>query len=717
MSWIDEFQENLSFRLDEFQVEALESINREENLLVAAPTGAGKTIIGDAAIYYNLKKGLGNSVYYTTPIKALSNQKYNEMCATFGSENVGLITGDVVINRVAPVIIMTTEVLRNMLYSTTTDELNVKCVVLDEVHFLGDKVRGSVWEEVIIHLPLDCNIISLSATVSNLEEFGGWLNYVRGNCKVILTEKRPIPLKQLVALQGNKKSTVDILRLYENGKLNAELVRRMRAPAAPNNAFRQKGRGVVRYNAIRNSVRLPRRIEVITKLKQMDILPCIFFIFSRKGCNDAVNAMLRSGMALTTSQERAQIEDYIETEVKKKISQADYGVLDFARWKDALNRGFAAHHAGFIPVFKEAVEYLFERGIIKVVFATETLALGVNMPARSVVIEKLSKYDGTGRVNLTPGKFTQLTGRAGRRGLDKIGYAVVLNDYGLRPRDIASLASTRVYPLISSFMPGYNMALNLVHKSDIEYAKGVLLKSFAQYQLDQKFSKLKEHMDKDKSARTSKKLQRTADEGNAIASRFEKILQVLKKFDYVKGGPNVYQLTNKGKILKNLYCEHVLVLMECIERDVFQKLNPTEFVSILSCFISVSRGSQLHILRAKKVPGGENSKLFKSLAELLNVYKKVCQVEMHAKIRTKSDEVELNFALVTPIFDFANNASLETIISSSAKDISLGDFVRCAKGIIDILLQISRYCDGYIKELADQSIVLLDHGIVSLFTE
>ncbi|MDR1448368.1 MAG: DEAD/DEAH box helicase [Candidatus Ancillula sp.] len=715
MSWIDEFQEVLNFKLDEFQVEALESINRDENLLVAAPTGAGKTIIGDAAIYYNLKKSTDNSVYYTTPIKALSNQKYNEMCKSFGSENVGLITGDVVINRNAPVIIMTTEVLRNMLYSTTADDLNVKCVILDEVHFLGDKVRGSVWEEVIIHLPLKCNIISLSATVSNLEEFGGWLGKVRGNCKVILTEKRPVPLKQLVALGGSKKWSVDILRLYKNGRLNSELVHRMSTQMMKDNSFRQKRRGVVRYSAAKSSVKLPSRTGVIEKLKNMDILPCIFFIFSRKGCDDAVNAMIRSGMVLTTSEERLQIEDYIENKVKKRIDKSDYTVLGFSKWKEALGKGFAAHHAGFIPVFKEAVEYLFEHGIIKVVFATETLALGVNMPARSVVIEKLSKYDGTGRIKLTPGQFTQLTGRAGRRGLDNIGYAVVLNDYGLRPRDISSLASTRVYPLISSFMPGYNMALNLVYKSDMEYAKGVLLKSFAQYQLDQKLNKLKEHTNRN--SKTSKAVESQLVEGNVIASRFEKLLAVLKKFNYVDGGPSVYELTDKGNALRNLYCEHVLVLTECIERGIFLELNPIEFVSILSCFISVSRGSQLHSLHSKKIPGGENSKLFKSLTRLLDVYKQIYQVEIREKIRAKSDEVELNFALIAPIFDFANNASLETIISSDTKNISLGDFVRCAKGIIDILLQMRYYCDGDIKKLANQSIDLLDHGIVSLFME
>ncbi|WP_435300041.1 DEAD/DEAH box helicase [Timonella sp. A28] len=489
---LTDFQKTFDFELDDFQIDGCVALEQGHGVLVAAPTGAGKTIIGEFATHLAL--ATGKKAFYTTPIKALSNQKYADLVHRYGPDRVGLLTGDTTINGEAPIVVMTTEVLRNMLYagSTTLDDLGY--VIMDEVHYLADRFRGAVWEEVIIHLNHNIKVVSLSATVSNAEEFGDWLSTVRGNTTVVVSETRPVPLWQHVIVQGKGDNPGGILDLYAHTvdptnpgttpPINPDLLNIMRRG---NDTFTRRnprrGPHDRRHSTQRNTRRGPPRYAVINELKDADLLPAICFIFSRAGCDAAVAQCLATGINLTSETEAERIRTIAETRCAS-IPPEDLNVLGFWSWLDGLTRGVAAHHAGMLPLFKETVEDLFSQGLVKVVFATETLALGINMPARTAVLEKLVKWDGTQHVDITPGEYTQFTGRAGRRGIDVEGHAVVVDHPGLDPMALAGLASKRLYPLKSSFSPTYNMSINLINQYGRAKAREILESSFAQFQAD-----------------------------------------------------------------------------------------------------------------------------------------------------------------------------------------------------------------------------------------
>jgi ATP-dependent RNA helicase HelY len=487
------FTAELPFSLDDFQRRACAALERGHGVLVCAPTGAGKTVVGEFAVHLAL--AAGGKCFYTTPLKALSNQKHTDLTARYGRDRIGLLTGDVSVNADAPVVVMTTEVLRNMLYADSPALQGLSHVVMDEVHFLADRMRGPVWEEVILHLPDEVRLVSLSATVSNAEEFGGWIQTVRGDTTVVVDEHRPVPLWQHM-LVG--KRLLDLFD-YENQKpaadrhprVNPELLRHIahRREADRMSDWqprRQGGRGGGGRPARPRFYRPPARPDVIAALDSEGLLPAITFVFSRAGCDAAVQQCLRSPLRLTSEEERAQIAEVIEHRCAD-LAEADLAVLGYYEWREGLLRGLAAHHAGMLPAFRHTVEELFTAGLVRAVFATETLALGINMPARTVVLERLVKFNGEAHVPLTPGEYTQLTGRAGRRGIDIEGHAVVLWHPGeetSEPSAVAGLASTRTFPLRSSFAPSYNMTINLVQHMGPEQAHQLLEQSFAQYQAD-----------------------------------------------------------------------------------------------------------------------------------------------------------------------------------------------------------------------------------------
>ncbi len=470
------FETGYPFGLDAFQRTACKALEDGRGVLVAAPTGAGKTVVGEFAVHLALAQG--RKCFYTTPIKALSNQKHKDLVERWGADRVGLLTGDTSVNGDADVVVMTTEVLRNMLYARAsgggTALRGLSHVVMDEVHYLADRARGAVWEEVIIHLPDDVQLVSLSATVSNAEEFGDWLVTVRGDTEVVVEEHRPVPLWQHVLAGGRLHDLFAAERGGSEPVLNPELER----------LHREQSRFVPRERGGRPPRRsVPSRPDVVERLARDGLLPAITFVFSRAGCQQAVEQCLRSGLRLLTDAERVAVRAHVERRTRD-IPHEDLRVLGYWEWLEGLERGIAAHHAGMLPTFKEVVEELFTQGLVKAVFATETLALGINMPARSVVLEKLSKWNGETHADITPGEYTQLTGRAGRRGIDVEGHAVVLWQPGFDPRQLAGLASTRTYPLRSSFRPSYNMAVNLVDAVGREPARALLESSFAQFQAD-----------------------------------------------------------------------------------------------------------------------------------------------------------------------------------------------------------------------------------------
>ncbi len=463
------FETQLPFRLDDFQVEALDAVDRGSSVVVAAPTGSGKTIVAEYAVHLALHEG--SKAFYTAPIKALSNQKYADFVARHGAANVGLLTGDTSINSGAPILVMTTEVLRNMLYANSSTLEGLRYVVLDEVHYLQDAFRGPVWEEVIIHTPPEVDLVCLSATVSNAKELASWVTSVRGRTEAVIHEERPIELRQLY-LAGTRDGSVTMFPTFVDGRPNPRAQRLEHESTMPGS---KGGRS--------STIVTPRRLDIVEALRDEDMLPAIYFIFSRAACTDAMHHLLHSKVKLTLPEERRDVRAIVESKIAS-LSAEDLRVLDYQRFLSCLQNGFAAHHAGLIPPFKEAVEACFLEGLVKVVFATETLALGVNMPARTVVIEKLTKYTGERHDMLTPGEYTQLTGRAGRRGIDPVGYAATLFTPYISFDQVAHLASQRAYELRSAFRPTANMAVNMVRRYQRDNAHHLLSLSFAQFQID-----------------------------------------------------------------------------------------------------------------------------------------------------------------------------------------------------------------------------------------
>ena len=766
------FAKQFPFELDDFQIEGCRSLENGKGVLVAAPTGAGKTIVGEFAAFLAIQQG--KKCFYTAPIKALSNQKYQDLKEMYGDHQVGLLTGDTTINSEAPLVVMTTEVLRNMIYSNSRTLRDLGFVVMDEVHYLADKFRGAVWEEILIHLPETIQVASLSATVSNAEEFGAWLNEVRGETEVIVSEIRPVPLYQHV-LFGNQ-----LLDLFlETGKVNPEILR------LEKESYRQvrvkyghSGKSLNRagrdFEAATPKIRQLNRADVIEKLAREGLLPAITFIFSRNACQAAVHQCLTAGIRLTNAEERSQIREIV-FRATKNIPDEDLAVLGFHEWLEALERGIAAHHAGLLPSFKETVEELFQRGLVKCVFATETLALGINMPARTVVLEKLSKWNGESHVSVSPGEFTQLTGRAGRRGIDIEGNAVILWNKDVDSASVAGLASTRTYPLKSSFKPTYNMTINLISQFGAERARTSLEASFAQYQADKAVvglsrqikrnelgaEKLLEEMqchlgdfdeyweirgvikDLEKSMNKQKKAKallieeeiiaarkalrnhpchgcsdrefhariaeravrlrkesiglrdRVSNRTDVIARRFDRVQIMLEKYGYLESG----SITKWGLVLAKIYGETDLLIAEMIRQGAFDELNASEIVSVLSALVYEARREE-----SPKVPHGG---VQQALGELINIWKVIAEDEVEVGLEP-TREPDLGFCMAS--YRWASGHSLTAILKGS--ELTVGDFVRSMKQIIDLLRQIA-IASPHLEEVARTALARVDRGIIS----
>jgi len=764
-----EFLLTFDFEFDPFQITACHAVEDGKGVLVAAPTGAGKTVVGEFAAYFALQAG--KKCFYTTPIKALSNQKYSEFVAKFGEDRVGLLTGDTSINGEADILVMTTEVLRNMLYAGSNTLTNLGCVVMDEVHYLADKFRGAVWEEVLIHLMESVQVISLSATVSNAEEFGEWLGEVRGETEVIVSEIRPIPLYQHVLI-GNR-----LMDLFEQpGKINPEILQRERE------AIRRSALGRNRRGRFAEPSDRMSRAEIIEKLQRENLLPAITFIFSRVGCDAAVKQCLHAGLRLTSPEERVEIRQ-TALRYTQNIAEEDLEVLGFEEWLTALERGIAAHHAGLLPSFKGAVEDLFQRGLVKAVFATETLALGINMPARTVVLEKLIKYNGEAHVPITPGEYTQLTGRAGRRGIDIEGNAVIQWSPTVDSASAAGLASTRTYPLRSSFSPTYNMAINLISRFGRETARRSLESSFAQFQanravvgltrqirknealieelirdsqchlgdfseyarlrrsikevevllsrrdqrktfdnrqrthLEGELSDLRKSMkshschgcaEREDHARLAERAGRLTRENDGLTTRvenrthviaktFDQICQVLDHLQYIDGEKPTVQ----GKILTKIYAESDLLLTESIRRGLLDDLNATEFLSVVSCMIFESR-SQENL--APKLP---SQKVTSTLTEIISLWAALEKIENDFGVKTQR-EPDAGFCFIS--YKWASGNSLNSVLKGS--DMSVGDFVRSTKQLVDLLNQIGGASEK-LRPVCKDAVKRIDRGVVA----
>lgn len=449
--------------LDSFQVEACQTLDADRDVLVCAPTGSGKTVVARYAVELALSRG--KRCIYTAPIKALSNQKYHELADEIGVDTIGLLTGDTSINPDGQILVVTTEVLRNMLLHDSPVIGEVAYAVLDEVHYLADRERGPVWEEIILSLPQSARLVSLSATISNTSELVGWLSSVRGSTALISSDARPVPLAQHVAF-GQR-----LYPLYDRGDTE------IRPSPALMRAFeREQGR-----EKRGQRIGPKARNNIVQLLDKRDLLPAIEFIFSRKSCDNAVESLLHLGVSLTSRQEQELIQEEVEA-IGAGLSASDKRAIDFSLRSQAMIRGYSAHHAGVYPPLKELTEQLMSRGLLKLVYATGTLALGIDMPVRTVVLEDLTRWDGTGFVDLSAREYTQLIGRAGRRGKDSQGHAIVLGTSHLDPYLLAELGSGDVEELLSAFYPSYNTIVNLLEQMPAREARGLIARSFAQYQ-------------------------------------------------------------------------------------------------------------------------------------------------------------------------------------------------------------------------------------------
>jgi ATP-dependent RNA helicase HelY len=512
-----EFVARYPFPLDRFQTDSFDALDRGEHVVVAVPTGSGKTVVAEYGI--STARHQGKRAFYTAPVKALSNQKYRDLLAVHGEDKVGLLTGDNSINGDAPIVVMTTEVLRNMIYGRSRLLHDLGLVVLDEVHFLQDSYRGPVWEEVIIHLPHHVRLVCLSATVSNVDELAAWITTVRGPTASIVERRRPVRLDNEYLVADRTNDRLRMLPMFVDGHVNRDAVTLDESAirGRPGRGGDTRAGGRADRNEQQGSGRKvlapPGRVETVELLDRKQLLPAIFFIFSRAQCDAAAKACVDAGLELIDAGERTAIRAIVDARLGG-LDQADLDVLGFEQFVTQLESGVAAHHAGMVPPMKEVVEACFVEGLVKVVFATETLAVGINMPARTVVIEKLTKFTGEHHERLTPGEYTQLTGRAGRRGIDDLGTAVVLWSPWIRFDEVAELAGSSSFHLRSAFRPTYNMVANLVRTYSSDDARHLLNLSFAQYQADRDVVRLEARLERRRSAVAELRAKAHSDHGD-----------------------------------------------------------------------------------------------------------------------------------------------------------------------------------------------------------
>jgi len=658
---LDDFWRTYGFPPDDYQVEACGHLTAGRGVLVAAPTGAGKTVVGECAAWLAL--GQGVKCFYTTPIKALSNQKYHDLVDRHGVDAVGLLTGDVSVNGEAPIVVMTTEVLRNMLYAGSATLKGLGYVVMDEVHYLADRFRGAVWEEVILTLPPDVRLVALSATVSNAEEFGEWLGQVRGAMGVVVSERRPVPLEQHVAVGR------DLVALFDGDQVNPRLRQVARLQSLQlRGSFKGRAHGARSRRGGRfgdpamgrragpadrshGPNLTPSRRQLVLAMRRDDLLPAIVFVFSRSGCDAAVRQLVGDGVVLTTPDERAALLG-IAARHGAGLADEDRWAIGWDGFVAGLGDGIAAHHAGLLPVVKAVVEEAFTAGLLKVVFATETLALGINMPARSVVIEKLTKFNGETHADVTPGEFTQLTGRAGRRGIDVLGHAIVVWTAGMDPVALAGLASRRTYPLRSSFAPAYNMTVNLIATIGRSAAQDLLRRSFAQFQADRR---------------------RGARAGDSLVDRFGRLCDVLVRLGYLDAGGE--RLTDAGRLLRRVYTELDLVVAQALRDGVFEGLSgPDLAVALSGVLYEARRDDSARPPRWLEAP----------LRGLRRVMVGVRSAERECGV-TPGRGLDAGFAQAA--YAWADGASLAEVLDDTR--LPAGDFVRWTRQIIDLAQQIS----------------------------
>ena len=649
----ERFERGLGVTLDPFQRRAMDAVDRGESVLVSAPTGSGKTLVAEYAVARALERG--GKAFYTAPIKALSNQKCADLGARYGVGKVGLLTGDVSHQSQAPIVVMTTEVLRNMLFSRSSLLDDLQVVVLDEVHYLQDPYRGSVWEEVLVLTPPTVSFVSLSATVNNAGDFGRWLTTVRGPTTVVTESHRPVTLHHHYALAERGRDGVTVLPLLRDGAAN---------PTGLKLDDRRKRTGHQRF-------RSPRRTEVVEYLRDAGMLPAISFIFSRAACDDATRQVADEVPRLTTDEERDRIRTVVEAAVER-LGDDDLRTLGYGPFAAALEAGVAPHHAGLVPAFRQAVEQCFSEGLLKVVFATETLALGINMPARTVVVERFAKFRGSDTSALTSGEYRQLTGRAGRRGIDTVGHAFVLwhpaTTFGL----VARTAVAAPPDLLSAFHPTYNLAVNLVRRWSREEAHALVESSYGQWQ--------------------------AGVDSASLVAQLDRRLAILDDRRFLDG----WSLTGDGQRLAGIYHEADLLVAEVLRGGVLDGLEPAQLAGVVSALTFEARRAE------DDPPVPRQSRVVEALAAV---------EAMAAGLRTEERKVGLrrtrrpDGGLARAVVAWASGGTLDAVLRDAR--VAPGDFVRNIRQVIDLARQVGQVAESpATRHSAELAVSLLRRGVV-----
>ena len=634
------------FEFDDFQTEAMDAIDRGVSVLVSAPTGAGKTVIAEHAVDAALRTGM--RAIYTTPIKALSNQKFRDFGELHGEHRVGLATGDQSVRTDASLMVMTTEVLRNMLYSDDAQNrlAMIDWVVLDEVHYLQDSYRGAVWEEILIRAPQHIKFVCLSATISNAEQFGAWLAERRGECEVVESRRRPVPLRDWHLVEDKKDATgLSSIRLAADNQAREDSAHlksgaRLRRGSSGSDPWDRYG-----YDDDWRFAK-PSEIDVLRYLRDRRQLPTICFVFSRSGCDSAALKAARANLSLSTPDEQAQIRRIAEEHLMAVLDDEDAVALGARRWIDGLCDGVAAHHAGIAPVQKEIIERCFVSGLIKAVFATETMALGLNMPARSVVISSMTKWNGHDHDLLTPMQYRQIAGRAGRRGIDVEGHAISLWSQYVNYDTAAQIVVSGHFPLTSSFRLTYNFVANLMRRSTRTEADEIVRRSYAAF--------------------LSKKRWR---------SRLDEIVDILTRF----GCARDWSLTERGEMLTSIYHENDALIATALDEGLLSGLDDGSLAGIISGMVyTPRRGDPDGYMPPRGNPARRN------VAEIQRLAHDFIRAEADAGISLTAHTDTVCYQAAAA---WANGLSFAAAMNRS--DMSPGDFVRHMRIIIDVLRQIA----------------------------
>ncbi len=643
------------FTLDKFQVDAIHAIEQNESVLVTAQTGSGKTLIADYIIDKFLHSG--KRVIYTAPIKALSNQKFRDFKRDYGEEKVGIMTGDLVINSRAPVLIMTTEIYRNMLLCNDPSLEHVSYVVFDEIHYINDIERGTIWEESIIFSPETVRFLCLSATIPNAKEFAHWIETIKHHkVHVVSNEGRVVPLKHLLFDAylglGDIPTVTKHIKESENILTYGEGVGRFNSDKRLN------------YKKRRKDYRLPSHVELIKDLKEAQMLPAIYFVFSRKATQEKAEELARQ-LNFLDNKDMQTIISFCNTYISEDLRNLESSKV----LRRLLLRGIAIHHAGMLPKHKELVEELFGKGQIKVLYATETFAVGINMPAKAVCFNTIEKYDGVTFRYLHTKEYFQLAGRAGRRGIDKEGYAITLFN---RNRDdiekIKRVTDKDVEPIVSQFTLSYNTVLNLLDQHTNKEIEIILKKSFDYYLKKKKYGDIR------------------------VMATFYNKVKTLQKMKYVSQDNT---LTEKGKFARLIYAYELLVAELCTS-GIVRQMNDVGFLTTLATIMFEGRRGIAFDKQCDKKAVGF---VLQALSSNQFLFKKI--------------NIRIFKGLQPIIHHWYHDGEFPTMLNFA--NMLEGDYIRLFRQLIDMLKQIKRASPDYeLIQITERCTVKIDRGVVKV---